>query len=274
MPPRASAELPACAKHPAFASAAPCARCGNFSCAACFEGAAAGDLRCGDCRAKHAAQLLPWDQRRELGSWRAFWRTVPEVMLRPDVTFARARPEGGTFDALWFIAIASFLSLITSIIGIGLLVGGAAAFMGKSSGGAGRVGSSEAVTGVFIVVAVIGFYLALGWFLTAVGVLFLSVLDHALIRLLGGAGSYDVTLRANALSMAPAVVGLIPFCGAYVWPVWMLVAKVYAYKGLHKLSTGRAAAAALVPAVGLVVLLGAAYALFIFLAVSRDIWKS
>jgi hypothetical protein len=64
-------------------------------------------------------------------------------------------------------------------------------------------------------------------------------------------GSYEVTLRANALAMAPAVIGLIPFCGWYIWPVWTLVAKVFAYRGLHRLPTAQAIAAAVLPSVGI-----------------------
>jgi hypothetical protein len=254
LPPAAEAGKPACARHPAFGAQAACQRCGTFSCAACFD----QTPFCEGCR-KLGTAALPWDERRRVGTWRAFWRTVPEVMLRPDQTFARATPEGGAFDSLLFLGIASFLSVVTSVIALGLLVGGTIAFMGTGPGSAEASSKLGPLAAVGIGAGAIAIYLVVGWLVTAAGMLVLALLDHVLVRLFGGAGGFEVTLRANALSMAPAVIGLLPFCGAYVWPVWTLVAKVFAYKGLHKLPTLQAVAAALIPSVGLTVFLGLAY---------------
>jgi hypothetical protein len=224
LPVPAEVGKPACARHPAFVAQGPCKRCGTFSCVACFD----GTEFCADCR-KLGVANLPWDERRQLGTWKAFWRTVPEVMLRPDKTFAALPPRGGAFESLLFMSLASFLSIVTSVIALGI---GAAAT---------------------------AIYLALGFILTFVGVLVISLFDHLLVRLFGGKGDYEVTLRATALTMAPGVVGLLPFCGAYIWPVWALVARVFAYRGMHKLPTAQAVAAAVLPSVGLAVLAVVAY---------------
>lgn len=255
LPPLAGGGQAACARHPAFAAQAACARCGTFSCTACL-----GDgSHCPGCR-ELGAEALPWDERRKLGLWRGFWRTVLEVMLRPDSTFARAAPRGGAFDAFLFLGLASFLSLITTVLVLGMFVGGALAFFSgqaaETSDAARRFGPGEAAA---LGVGATAVYLLLGWGMTVVGTLVISLFDHLLVRAFGGAGGYDVTLRATALSMAPAVIGLVPMCGLYVWPVWALVARVFAYKGMHKLPTAQAVGAALIPSVAVTVILGVAY---------------
>ena len=73
--------------------------------------------------------------------------------------------------------------------------------------------------------------------------------DSKMILLTGVAG-----LLAGALSMAPYAVGLIPLCGLYVFPIWSLVLKVFAYRAFHRTTGGKAAAGALLPLAVLMVL--------------------
>jgi hypothetical protein len=260
LPVPAEAGKPACARHPAFGAQGPCKRCGTFSCVACLD----GTEFCADCR-KLGSANLPWDERRSLGTWKAFWRTVPEVMLRPDKTFASLAPQGGAFESLLFMAIASFLSVITSVVALGVLVGGAMIFVGKSTTEADVPNKLGPLAALGIGVAATAVYLVLGLMLTFLGMLIISLFDHLLVRLFRGKGDYEVTLRATALTMAPGVIGLVPFCGAYIWPVWTLVARCFAYKGMHKLPTGQAVAAAVIPSVASVVFLSVAYgALLLF----------
>jgi hypothetical protein len=254
LPVPAEVGKPACARHPAFVAQGPCKRCGTFSCVACFD----GTEFCADCR-KLGVANLPWDERRQLGTWKAFWRTVPEVMLRPDKTFAALPPRGGAFESLLFMSLASFLSIVTSVIALGALVGGALLFVGGSAAEVDVPNKLGPAAALGIGAAATAIYLALGFILTFVGVLVISLFDHLLVRLFGGKGDYEVTLRATALTMAPGVVGLLPFCGAYIWPVWALVARVFAYRGMHKLPTAQAVAAAVLPSVGLAVLAVVAY---------------
>ncbi len=242
----------ACARHPNFEAQTACPRCGTFSCVACFE----GSELCVGCR-QLGAGTLPWDDRRRLGTWRAFWKTVPAVMLRPDSTFANCAREGGAFDALLFLALSSFLSLVTNIVMLGLMAGGTLAFAASQGAeGLGKVGWLEGL-GFGTLVLVI--YLLLFWASQLAFTLTMALLDHVLVRLFRGAGTFSVTLRANALASAPAVIGLIPCCSLVVWPAWALVAKVFAYRSMHRLPPLQAAVAALVPTVATLVILGGGY---------------
>ena len=81
-----------------------------------------------------------------------------------------------------------------------------------------------------------------------VGVLFVAALDHLALMLLGAQPKgFSVTVRASALSMGPYLVGLLPFCSLYVFPLWAIVLRVFANMHLHKTTAGKAVAAVLLP---------------------------
>jgi hypothetical protein len=97
-------------------------------------------------------------------------------------------------------------------------------------------------------------------------VLIWAGIDHLGLMLLGAKPkSYTVTVRANALSMGPYLVGLVPFCGFYVFFLWALVLRIIAIMYLHKTTAGRATAAVLLPVVllcgGVFLLYAAVFAL-------------
>ena len=67
-----------------------------------------------------------------------------------------------------------------------------------------------------------------------------------MLRMGGVTRGYQVTLRAHAFSQAPWILGVVPFIGMQVGPIWALVARVFAYRGLHRTTWGVAIAGALV----------------------------
>lgn len=92
------------------------------------------------------------------------------------------------------------------------------------------------------------------------GVLFTAAVDHLALMLLGEKPkNYTVSVRAYALSMGPYVLGLLPFCSVYVYPLWSLVLRILSIMHLHKTTAGKATAAVLVP---MVLLCGGGMALF------------
>jgi len=56
-----------------------------------------------------------------------------------------------------------------------------------------------------------------------------------------------VTFRGTALAMAPFLCGLVPLCGYYVFPIWWVVLKVFAYRAFHRTTGGKAAFGAIGP---------------------------
>jgi len=88
------------------------------------------------------------------------------------------------------------------------------------------------------------------------------------LRQLGGTASWTETMRGYSMAMGPALVGLIPVCGIYAFPIWCIVMRVFAYKHLHQLSWGRAVAGALIPTAVLVCCFASAYVALISAAIA------
>ncbi|HEY0882606.1 MAG TPA: YIP1 family protein, partial [Archangium sp.] len=57
----------------------------------------------------------------------------------------------------------------------------------------------------------------------------------------------------------PALVGLLPLCSIYVFPLWSLVLRIFALRAFHKTSAGAATAAVLIP---IAVLCGGVFMLY------------
>ncbi len=255
--------LPACALHPSVVAEQACSRCGNFACRACLVIAPGGYPLCVTCDAREGAREVPWDQRQRLGTISAFARTCWAIVTHPVATLDRATPEGSVGSSIGFAVLADLTTGLTT----GLLY----AAVGMVAIGAAAFGADQSEK-PFAPVAALGISLGMGiFFLTFIlvfglgAMLISSLLDHAVMRMMGAqTRSFQVTLRAHALSLAPCVAGLVPVCGLYVVPVWALVVRIFAYRGMHRISTGQAVAGALaVP--GVLILLGGAawFALFL-----------
>jgi hypothetical protein len=259
--PASTGGLPACAVHPGVMAVRPCPRCGTFACASCLVTMPAGDQLCVRCEASGVAGLLPWDQREQLGTLRAFFSTSWKVISGPDVTFTSARQEGSLGSSMLFATLANIAGMLTTLVAYGFIFGGMFLFGGEN-GGLFKEWSGPAVAGM-IVAGVLG-YLVLLVLMGLGSLLFFSALDHLALKLVGAnPAAWTVTVRAYALSMGPYLVGLIPFCGFYVFPIWSLVVRVFAYKGLHRTSGGKAALGALLPIGAFVLLIVGGYALLL-----------
>jgi hypothetical protein len=242
-----------CAAHPTVPAAATCSRCGVFACTACLAPEAEVPT-CVACFARGSHQLLPWDRISELGLFKAYWQTTRDLLAAPVKTFSSARPDGSAAASLGYAFISCFLSFSTTAVFYG--------FMGALAGKE----SSEAL--IVIPIMLITFVVLVPLF-SVVYMAIVALLDHLVLRLFGATGSYSVTLRASSLSLAPYALGLIPFCGMYVAFVWALVLKVFAFRGLHRVSTGQAVAGALlVTGLGCLVC-GGLYAGLIYSIISR-----
>jgi hypothetical protein len=66
--------------------------------------------------------------------------------------------------------------------------------------------------------------------------------------------------------MGPYVVGLLPLCSLYVFPLWSLGLRVVANAHLHRITVGRAAAGVLLPTIAFCGIGMAAYVALILLA--------
>ncbi|WP_434383828.1 YIP1 family protein [Melittangium boletus] len=238
--------LPVCAEHPTLRGLGTCERCGAFACARCLRTDALGGTRCARCEGLDPDQPLPWDQRETLGTLPAFWKTLVQVMLRPD-TLRLARAEDSVGSSLYFTLLCALpVCVVTGLIYLGIFSAMPSLMQyllppEKLKGdGSGLEMVRWMGWGFFAVSVFLGPPLFLLLTLASAAV------DHVMLRVTGGVPrGFRVTLRANALSQAAWTLGAIPFLGTQVAPFWALVSRVYAYRGLHRTTWGPAFAGAL-----------------------------
>lgn len=219
---------PTCAFHPGRVSLAICDRCGTFACAECLRQNSRGEVVCQRCHALEQDAPLPWDQREELGTFTALWKTVHAVMLRPE-SLSTVRPDGSTGSSLLFALLCSlptgFMTGLT-YMGIFSLVPSMIPAEARAAGDMPR----------WLGPLMFALCLLLFPLFSLASTVILAGLDHLVMKVGGITRGYRVTLRAHALSQAPWVLGLIPFCGTYASIPWALVVRAYGYHGLHQTS--------------------------------------
>lgn len=249
----------ACAIHPDRQAVTTCSRCGTFSCQECLSPSPSGKLLCAACIARESTSQLPWDYREELGWARAWFKSLSAILLRPTATFSTAKPEGDVSGSILFMAISWFAGCFTSFVAFA----GIGALLPSLVENPQRDDSFR-----LIIVTTYGIMAVVAPVFGMAGTLAMAGIEHLLLMMFGKPRGFETTLRAASLSLAPYALGVIPICGLYVAPIWVLVVKVFAYKELHRTTIGVAVLGALaVPA--LLILLGCGfYALALALALT------
>lgn len=249
-----------CAVHADRPAVQACDRCGTFSCAECLA-AVGSQQQCVKCRTRGAA--LEWDQRRELGLFRAWWLTSKRIITAPMQTFDVISPDGTVLESSIFAAISALVGFLPTMLVYGVIIGVALVFGPGMKEGAkiGPLAGAGIGAGAFL------FYLLFLMLMVVVSMLLFSGLELAVLRVSGVKhAGYAQAVRSHALSMATYVIGVIPFCGFYVFPIYALVLRIFAIQRLQKVTTGQAAASALVP-LGLCCFLGGTAYIGLFAAI-------
>ncbi len=227
----------ACQQHPDAPAAYTCQRCGAFACKDCLKQTPDAQQQwvCPPCMERLPLGEVPWEQRTELGFWRAWWRTTFGAMIAPHRTF-HARPRDPQLaQSAYFVALQSFLAALpTCLLYVGIFL-----VVALTESGDKDFGERFAPAIVFAVWAV------LAPLFTLAAVFVGGSLDHLILRMLGGTGSWAMTIRAASYAQAPMALGVVPLCSLYVWPIWTLVTRFFAYRAAHEASTPVALAGAL-----------------------------
>lgn len=236
--PLAAAVDALCARHPEVKATGACSRCGTFGCGQCLQQSGM-DWLCETCLQR--AGVLPWDERATIGTWRAWWRTATLMISQPTKTTSTANPDAPIGSSILFATLSTIAGmgptiLVYAVILVPTLLLAPGKDMPKFA---------PALIPVFVLFYVV-FLLAM-----QVGSVFvISGFDHLGLMLVGAnPRSYAVTVRAYALSMGCYVIGLVPICGLYVFPIWSIVLRIIGNMNLHKTTGGKAAAAVLLPLV-------------------------
>lgn len=231
---QASLQVAFCQTHPHRAAVQACARCGTFCCDECLDPLS---RRCASCVEKTGS--LPWDERATLGLWVAWWRTSVAMITRPTQTLESASPEAPLLSSLAFAVLSSLVGMLPTALLYGLML---VPLMLSSSPELKLPVASALVPVLAVLYAVVLLGVQLGAFFVY------ASLDHLALKLFGAQPkSFAVTARAQALSMGPYLLGLIPMCGLYVFPIWALVLRILGLMHLQQVTAGKATAAVLVP---------------------------
>jgi hypothetical protein len=87
-----------------------------------------------------------------------------------------------------------------------------------------------------------------------------SLVTHALLAMFGAASrDYSTTTRVFAFAYSPMIFTVVPVLGTIVGFVWMVVCAIIGVREAHRTSTGRAAAAILIPVAFALIVLGLFY---------------
>lgn len=247
-----------CAVHPGVKATGACSRCGTFGCGTCLTQRGT-DWLCEKCL--NLASKIPWDERESLGMWRAWWRTSVLMISSPGQTLATAEPDAPLGSSMLFALVSTMVGWLPTILMTipGVLLARLTAPDEK--------GGLFFAFGIAVGSVLIYGFMILVWQLGAL--LFLSALDHLGLMLLGSnPKSLTVTVRAHALSTGTYLVGLLPVCSVYVFPLWSLVLRIIGLMSFHKTTAGKATAAVLIPVALFCGLIFAFYAAVIGLAMN------
>ena len=249
-----------CAVHPDLAAVDTCSRCGNFACASCLVPRPSGGPVCSTCAEREPHELLPWDDRQNLGLFKAYWKTCWRLMMAPSA-FGRSPREGSVSSSMVFALLSAIVGISTTALAYAAIFAVAASFAAPGANGDFPLAWAGVGLGVGMFVGMV----AITWVLTFV----MASLDHLVLKLVGAQPQeWAVSYRATCLSMAPYIIGVVPICGAYVFPIWAVVLKVFAYRAFHRTTGGKAAAGALGAPLVLGCCCGGGYVAFIFAAVT------
>ncbi len=235
-----------CAIHRDTPAVATCARCGSFACRTCATTLPDGTVVCEVCKTREQGGI-PWDRREELGTVKAWWKTSLLVVQKPTAAFAAARPDAPMGSSVLFAVLSSLAGMLTTVLLYAAIIGGALMIAAAEGKNPDLEGWNPGLVGL-ATLGGIAAYLALVAVGSVMQLFIVSGLEHLSLRLVGAQpNAFEVTVRGHALAMGPYVVGLVPICGLYAFPIWSMVLRVFAYRQMHQTTTGKAVGGVLLP---------------------------
>jgi hypothetical protein len=176
-----------------------------------------------------------WEDMENLGFFRAFFRTLGEVLFRPSRFYSRMPVEGGLINPLIFALVMGVLGGMFGLLYQFLLM----SFVGRMFG-------AEGFTD-FGVPMMIGSAIGLP-LLTIAAVFIVSGVLHVCLMIVGGnQKGFEATFRVIAYAMGTQIFGIIPLLGGVIGAIWALSIEIIGIRESHHISTGRAALAVFLP---------------------------
>lgn len=180
---------------------------------------------------------LPWEDPGQ-PFLEALFETAKLFVLSPREAFTRMRVSGDLGRPLMYAVIFGWVGIIASQAYDLAFRGAMWQFMPGMDRGAGFAIPAAWSAALMILAPV---FVLLGLFLW-------SAILHLMLLLVGGATSgFGATLRVLAYSGTSNILNVVPFCGGLVAGIWGLVLAVVGLSSAHRISTGKAVLAVLLP---------------------------
>lgn len=205
----------------------------------------------------------PWTQRKRVGFWYGFTRTIGRGMVKPAMLID-STPESTTVRTSWWYMC--LVVLLQQFIGGGLLILLPMFMISLGARGGGPPWQAVAI------MMLVMFGLPLLLLMISTGVWICSA--QMVLRWGNPAGpAMRRTAHAMLYSASPMILGAVPCLGIYIAPfgaIWWMVSAILMLTRLPNVSANRATLAALLLPVGLVVLSIAAAVIGSYWAASFD----
>ncbi|MGA1539550.1 MAG: YIP1 family protein [Chthoniobacterales bacterium] len=182
---------------------------------------------------------IPWERRAEIGFFPGLFETIRAVLLEPSKAFGGMPITGGLGAPLFFFVLVGSIGGLAGFVYQAVLNSISPASTPQDEAMMALLGSTAVIGGSIMIMPVI---LAAVAFVT-------SGLIHLALMVIGGANRpVEATFRVVSYSGgATAVLQLLPVCGAFAATIWNFIVMVIGISTVHKIGTGRAAVAVLLP---------------------------
>jgi hypothetical protein len=188
-----------------------------------------------------AADGIPWERRAEIGFFPGLFETIRAVLLEPTKAFAAMPITGGLGAPLFFFVLVGSIGGLAGFIYQAVLNSINPSSSPQDAAMMALLGSTAVIGGSIMVMPIL---LAAVAFIT-------SALIHLALMVVGAANRpFEATFRVVCYSGgATAVLQLLPVCGALAATIWNFIVVVIGISAVHKIGTGRAAVAVLLPTI-------------------------
>ncbi len=185
-----------------------------------------------------------WENRSELGLWKAIYLTIKEVLLSPDAFFKNLSPTGGIKEPLAFGLLTGSIGAMFSVFWQFLMISGGMLSVGDLFAG-------QLTFGLVFVIIIILVPVA-----TVVAMFISSGIWHLFLLLLKGAeNGFEASFRVVSYSQSVQILAIIPFIGGWISGIWQLVIQIIGLKEIHETSYLKVIFAFLIPVVMIVLLI-------------------
>lgn len=251
-----------CAVHLELDASFVCTRCGTFGCGECAFSTIQGREVCRACAQKGLGEPIPWERRKEVGNWRAFWLTVRLASRSPTAFFRTPTTQPNALGAVLHGVASYTVGVILSYLTAGLIMmisGGTIALVGQDE----TTSTLGALLGGYgcVLAGMSPFALVSAPASALLGLVVAAAASHGTLALFKKTrGSFEDTLRVLSYANAPRVWIFVPVLGVFTY-FWMIGVEVVALRETHRCGTDAAVIAAVAYRVVLFLLLIGVYAM-------------